>query len=151
MSVFGFCRLLHSRWRCLARVLWPDTLLEQLQAKLERLDGELARSHQRLLKCRQQIEKIRLDLQRRERRLTLLSFEVHNETGIPPVEKLACRGRAIDRLRERLQARERAYAERLARFRRCKQQRDTVRTQLLCCPPSHRTGGEEENDLGYPF
>lgn len=151
MSFFAFSGLLRSRWRRLARVLWPDTLQEQLQAELERFDGELAQSHQRLLKFRQKIEKLRVGLQRRERRLALLTSEVHHEVDTRAFEDLARGSRAIERLRERLQARERAYGERLAHFRRRKQQRAAVRAQLLLCPSLDRTGSEDESDLDYPF
>jgi hypothetical protein len=151
MSFFAFSRLLRSRWRRLARVFWPATHQEQLQAELERLDSELARHHQRLLKFRQKIEKLRIGLQRREQCMALLACEAVNEADTRAVEELAYRGQAIDRLRKRLRAREQAYEELLVRFRRRKQQRAAVREQLLCCPSPHPTGSEDESDSDYPF
>ncbi|HTU17565.1 MAG TPA: hypothetical protein VMG10_05830 [Gemmataceae bacterium] len=123
MPWFTFCRLFRSRWQRLTWLLWPDTLRERLQAELARLDGELAQRYQRLLKCRQKIEKIRFRL----------------------------RERAIDRLHERLQKWERAYAERLSRFHHRKQQRAAVRAQLLSCPPPQSIRSVEESDFDYPF
>lgn len=151
MYYFAFYRLLRRRWRRLARVFWPGTLREQLQAELKHLDGELARRHQRLLKCRQKIEDLRIRLQRRVYRMALLVSQVHDGTAARAVEELAYKGQAIDRLRERLHARESAYAERLALFHHRKQQRAAVRAQLLSCPPGQRLDKEEESDTDYPF
>jgi hypothetical protein len=151
MSFFTTCCLLRSRWRSLARILWPDTLREQLQSELKRLDDELGRRHQRLLKFRQKIEKLHARLERGEHRMAFLASQVLDGTDVRALEELACRCRGIDRLRERLQERERAYEELLDHFRRRKQQRSIVREQQLCCSPSHRIRREEESDSGYPF
>lgn len=151
MSLFTACCLLRSRWRTLARVLWPDTLREQLQFELNRLDGELGRRQQRLLKYRQKIEKLHARLARCEHRMALLASQVLDGTDTRGIEELAYRRQVIDRLRDRLQERERVYEELLTHFRRRKQQRSAVREQLLSCPPSHHINSEEESDSGYPF
>src|SRR5262245_54045087 len=151
MSLFTACCLLRSRWRSLARILWPDTHREQLQSELKRLDSELGRRHQRLLKYRQKIEKLHARLARCEHRMTLHASQVLDGTDTRTIEELAYRCRMIDRPRGDLQERERIYEELLTHFRRRKQQRSAVREQLLSCPPSHRINGEEESDSGYPF
>ena len=151
MSLFTVCRLLRSRWCSLARILWPDTLRQQVQSELQRLDGELGRRHQRLLKYRQKIEKLHARLKHREHRMAFLASQVLDGTGTRAIEEFAYRCRGIDRLRERLQERERAYEGLLDHFRRRKQQRSAVREQLLCSPPLHRIDNEEESDSGYPF
>jgi DNA repair exonuclease SbcCD ATPase subunit len=151
MSLFTVCRLLRSRWYNLAQMLWSVTLREQLQSELKRLDGELGRRHQRLLKYRQKIERLHALLERREHRRAFLASQVLDRAGTRTIEELAYNAQVIDWLRECLQERERVYEELLAHFHHRKQQRSIVRAQLLCCPPSHRIGSEEESDSGYPF
>lgn len=57
--------------------------------------------------------------------------------------------RTVDRLRERIEERERVYVRRLARLRRRKQVRTELRVRLLS--GSWPKPEDEESDLDYPF
>jgi hypothetical protein len=124
MSVLAFCRILRSRWDHCTRILWPETPHERAQSELGHLDEELRRRHVRLLQCRQKIEKLRDNLDRR----------------------------STDRLRARLQERERAYDRQLERFQKLKRVRAELQDQVLSASRSRQTTNrEEEDDFGYPF
>lgn len=124
MSVSAFYRLLRSRWDHCTRILWPETLHERSQSELEHLDEELRRRHIRLLQCRQKIEKLRDVLDRHP----------------------------TDRLRARLQERERAYDRLLERFQALKRLRAELQDRVLSASRSRQTANrEEEDDFDYPF
>jgi hypothetical protein len=150
MSEGSFIHSFRSNWQQIASQLWPQTPRERARAELERLDAELAFRQTRLLLFQKKTEKIRNCLECRELRLSMLAALAQKapmNTGV--WAEWEHQQRTADRLRERLQERERVYARRLARFRRQKQRRTELRIRLVA--GSLPKSADEESDPDYPF
>jgi hypothetical protein len=127
MTVTAFCKALGSRWRLLARALWPETPERQARADQARLAAELARRRERMLRRRRTIERLRGDLPAQEKRAARLLARVEARVGQADeasawelaLELDRARG-AAERCRERLRRHESAYERQRLRFRSLK-------------------------------
>lgn len=150
MSESSFLDLFRSRWQEIARQFWPESPREQVECELARLDAELERRQSHLLLFRKKTERLRHRLKHLEHRLALLASLVQKTPAdTDALAELERRQRSIDRLRERLQERERGYARRLARLRQREQEWRELRERLLSGSLPKRL--DEESDADYPF
>lgn len=146
----SFLHSFGSQWREMVCHLWPQTPRERAQAELARLDAELTQRQSRLLLFRKKIEKLRHCLEHRELRLSMLAALAKNTPLNAGVRaEWEQQQQTVERLRERIEERERVYARRLARLRKQKQQRTELRVQLLSgmWPKPE----DEESDSDYPY
>ncbi len=150
MSDDSFLHSFRSLWQEMAYRHWPETPHERAKAELEHLDAELTRQKSRLLLFRKRIDKLHHSLERRELRLAMLAGLMQKlPTNAGAQAEWEHQQRTVERLRQRLQERERVYTRRLQRFRKRKQQRTELRVRLLS--GKFPKWEDEENDPDYPF